>query len=388
MSSIPYFAAATAPLGPRRALDALHSPHQTKPNTNSDFSAVSTRHQSTPADSGTSISLPRNRIAAEEYRTAGQPLNQELHPFPFPHAAIKENAEVTSPLERTATSPTWDSDSSLGLSGQTEDDRSESVVRKPKVSSDATLRQQHYNVLTSLLHRCLMERDYMRASRAWGMLLRLEVHGHPLDIRAQERWGIGAELFLHGNSADDARPNLENLMKAKEYYERLILQYPYRKHCPNTVSSLTFYPVMFGIWIYSIQLRYEIAVQRSIGRSEDDGNPEAKHSADNEFEESVSDTSPAPEAVQIEANRTAVEQANEVVGKLGEILISPPYSDHPGLWKIQGMLYLWLSQLLDQIPNVDRQGSQKALRKAYEALAQALKQGATIDNRTRQELGL
>ncbi|KAL9016229.1 MAG: hypothetical protein Q9180_008813, partial [Flavoplaca navasiana] len=377
MSSIPYFATATAPLGPRRALDTLYSPHQAKPNTNSDLSAVPNRHHSAPADSTTSISLPSNRIAAEEYRTAGQPLNQELHPFPFPHAAVKENAQATSPPERTATSTSWDSDSSLGVSGQTEDDRGEAVVRRPKVSSDTTLRQQHYNVLTSLLHRCLMERDYMRASRAWGMLLRLEVHGHPLDIRAQERWGIGAELFLHGNSPDDARPNLENLMKAKEYYERLILQYPYRKHCPNTVSSLTFYPVMFGIWIYSVQLRYEIAVQRSIGRSEDDGNPEAKHPADNEFEESVSVISTAPEAVQIEASRTAVEQANEVVRKLGELLISPPYSDHPGLWKIQGMLYLWLSQLLGQIPNEERQGSQKALRKAYEALAQALKQGAT-----------
>ncbi|KAI4110461.1 MAG: hypothetical protein LQ339_001326 [Xanthoria mediterranea] len=385
--SISYFASTTTRSSPAAALAAPASPYESKWKGNPDSSDESNRHHSAPADLASSSALPLNRFAAEEFRTAGQPLSQELPPFPFPHAAVKECARLTSRPQRSGTSPSLDSDSSVVVSSQSDEDGVE-VVPKPKSSSDVGLRQQHYTVLTSLLHRCLMEKDYMRASRAWGILLRLEVHGHPLDIRAQERWGVGAELLLNGNTNNEARPSLENLMRAKDYYERLILQYPYRKHSPEAVSSLTFYPVMFGLWIYSIQSRYKFAVEESAVRAKGDDDPEATHISENEPEESVSSTSSARTAVQTEACRIAVEQANEVVKKLGELLISPPYSDHSGLWKIQGMLYLWLSQLLDRKPKEGRQERQKALRKAYEAFSRALKEGGTIDTRTRETVGL
>lgn len=373
--SISYFASTTTRSSPSEALAAPGSLYEATPKGNADSSDAS------------SYALPLHRFAAEEFRTAGQPLTQELPPFPFPHAAVKESARLTSRPQRSGTSPSSDSDSPVAVSSQSDED-GVGVVPKPKSSSDVGLRQQHYTVLTSLLHRCLMEKDYMRASRAWGILLRLEVHGHPLDIRAQERWGVGAELLLNGNTNNEARPSLGNLMRAKDYYERLILQYPYRKHSPDAVSSLTFYPVMFGLWIYSIQLRYKFTVEESAGRSKGDDDPEAAHISEIEPEGSVSSTSSARTAVQAEACRIAVEQANEVVKKLGELLISPPYSDHSGLWKIQGMLFLWLSQLLDRNPKEGRQERQKALRKAYEAFSRALKEGGTIDTRTRETVGL
>ncbi|KAL8654854.1 MAG: hypothetical protein Q9226_003274 [Calogaya cf. arnoldii] len=382
--SISYFASTTTRNSPRDALDARQEATRKR---SAEYSEESSRHHSPSSDSASSFALPLNKTVAEEFRTAGKPFNQELHPFPFPHAAVKKSVEPTSRPRRSDTSPSLDSESDIAISSQSDKDRAV-PVGKPIPSADASLRQQHYTVLTSLLHRCLMERDYMRASRAWGMLLRLETHGHPLDIRAQERWGIGAELLFHGNSNDDTQPSLENLMKAKDYYERLILQYPYRKHSPDTVSSLTFYPVMFGIWIYSIQLRYKSAVQESVGRRKGNDNPEANDASENEFEESVSSIASTPTAVQIEARRIAVEQANEVVKKLGELLISPPYSDHSGLWKAQGMLYLWLSQLLDQDPKEDQQERQIALRKAFEAFSRTLEEGGTIDSRTREEVGL
>ncbi|KAI4233637.1 MAG: hypothetical protein LQ349_004305 [Xanthoria aureola] len=385
--SISYFASTTTRASPAAALAAPGSLYESKWKGNPDSSDESNRHHSAPADPASSSALPLSRIAAEEFRTAGQPLTQELPPFPFPHAAVKESARLTSRPQRSGTSPSLDSESSVGVSSQSDDDGVE-VVPKPKSSSDVGLRQQHYTVLTSLLHRCLMEKDYMRASRAWGILLRLEVHGHPLDIRAQERWGVGAELLLNGNTNNEARPSLDNLMRAKDYYERLILQYPYRKHSPDAVSSLTFYPVMFGLWIYSIQLRYKFAVEESAVRAKGDGDPEATYISENEPEGSVSSTSSARTAVQTEACRIAVEQANEVVKKLGELLISPPYSDHSGLWKIQGMLYLWLSQLLDRNPKEGQQERQKALRRAYDAFTRALKEGSTIDTRTRETVGL
>ncbi|KAL8674227.1 MAG: hypothetical protein Q9168_001395 [Polycauliona sp. 1 TL-2023] len=381
--STPFFAS----IIPRHPTHEASSLHKAKPATAPLSDHVSNRRPSASAHSASSASpLPLNSLVAEEYRTAGQPLHRELHPFPFPHAALKEGAETTPPPPRSESSMSLDSQlSNTDISAQSDESGVEAVPNA-EPSSDTTLRQQHYTVLTSLLHRCLMERDYRRATRAWGMLLRLELHGHPLDIRAQGRWGIGAELLLHSNGNVDAQPSPENLMKAKDYYERLILQYPYRKHSPDAVSALTFYPVMFGIWIYAIQLRYQTAVQDSVGLSSRDSSPEAERAYENEVGQSRSNLRQT--AVRIQACQIAAEQANEVVKKLSELLISPPYSDHSGLWKTQGMSYLWLNQLLHQDPKEDPRERQNALRQSSEAFSRAVKEGATIDSKTLEDVGL
>lgn len=300
------------------------------------------------------------------------------------------------------------------------------VPTTSRKASTAGLRQQHYSVLTSLLHRCILEKDYTRASRAWGILLRTELGGHPLDIRAHERWGIGAELLLHGpippvgeTVTDVTQPGIqyesmpthatkaiqEGLSKARDYYERLILQFPYRKTAPHATSSLTFYPVMFGIWIHSIQLRYKAAIQKGAPSQKSSGGEESSDAAnsDNGFSEwEVADH-------QFDSNiairETALHDANEIAERLSELLISPPYSDHAGLWKIKGMLFLWISHLLDygiisinphassgddhsrepEHPVINAQERRAAVLKAREAFSRALVLGETLDARTREE---
>ncbi|KAI4140906.1 MAG: hypothetical protein L6R39_005609 [Caloplaca ligustica] len=303
----------------------------------------------------------------------------------------------------------------------------------PGSSTGSTgLRQQHYAVLTSLLHRCILERDYARASRAWAMLLRTELGGHPLDIRAQERWGIGAELLLHTDTtpmgrapdmagqpflqdqalpANAAKSTLEGLARAMHYYERLILQFPYRKTAPDATSSLTFYPLMFGVWIHSIQLRYKMAMQESlqalkISRSRGS-------SDDMSSDEPSSDTTSARSQLHggVAARQTAVQDANAVVERLNELLTSPPYSDHSGLWKIKGMLLLWIGHLLDYNslsarssdssgdesvstapgggkPESSLEERQMTILRAQDAFSRALALGDTLDARIREEVGL
>ncbi|KAL8927541.1 MAG: hypothetical protein Q9208_002346 [Pyrenodesmia sp. 3 TL-2023] len=303
------------------------------------------------------------------------------------------------------------------------------VPATSRKASTTGLRQQHYSVLTSLLHRCVLEKDYTRARRAWGILLRTELGGHPLDIRAHERWGIGAELLLHdpiapagetvadvgqSGTQNESMPThatdaiQEGLTKARDYYERLILQFPYRKTAPDATSSLTFYPVMFGIWIHSVQLRYKTATQKgppsqnSSGgeASSDEGN------SDNGFSElEVADDQSDSK---VTARETALHDANEIAERLSELLISPPYSDHAGLWKTKGMLFLWLSHLLDyeiisidpsassaddnsrdpEHPRINEQEGRVAVLKAQEAFSRALALGETLDTRTHEEVVL
>lgn len=132
--------------------------------------------------------------------------------------------------------------------------------------------------MTATLHKCLLAGDYRRAGRAWGLLLRSEVNGHSLEIRNQGRWGIGAEILNHRDSSllehsprgnevavhiDDGVAGIkhmfsrEKFQRAQDYYERLILQYPYRKTFAESTNSLDFYPAMFSLWIFSEQHEYD-----------------------------------------------------------------------------------------------------------------------------------
>ncbi|KAL8807790.1 MAG: hypothetical protein Q9182_000439 [Xanthomendoza sp. 2 TL-2023] len=333
----------------------------------------------------------------------------------------REGAEIPANLN---------SESSYYTLNQSEDEESQAKAM-PNIRSGSGLRQQHYTVLTSLLHRCLLEQDHVRASRAWGLLLRLEANGQPLDIRVQERWGIGAELLLRGDGAlgtphcEGVHLSLESLMRARDYYERLIIQYPFRKTSPESTSSLTFYPVMFGVWIYSIQLRYKVTVQDSVQSLEGRGRAMLNASSDKGFEESNSSEVGTQIDVQRAALQTALQQTQEVVERLRDLLISPPYSDDSGLWKLLGNLYLWLNQLSDEsrtslssaVGPEDRltfptaswarsdshtratksatrmtflgdgqQTRSEASLNAEEAFERALKLGGTIDPRIRQAL--
>lgn len=310
------------------------------------FSEQSDPPHSPPLDPRPSATGLLSQSAAEQYRTAGQPSEDEAYPYPFPHAALEGHAAARSPsLHSEPTVHSTPESRSHMATGS--DNKVLEETTAPSSSLNSGLRQQHYNVLTSLLHRCILERDYVRASRAWGMLLRMEIHGHPFDIRVQERWGVGAELLLHGGNNSDNELTLQNLTKATEYYERLILQYPYRKAAPNMTSSLDFYPAMFGICIYSIQLRYNLATQTSLQGSKSKEGSVSNEQSDSDNEDARFGTTGTRTDSGNLACQVAVQQARVIVERLSELLISPPFSDHPGLWWIQGMLYVWISQLLD-----------------------------------------
>ncbi|KAL8680859.1 MAG: hypothetical protein Q9186_002978 [Xanthomendoza sp. 1 TL-2023] len=425
--SIPPFATIFPRSRLGRPLDALEYKHRAKRKRDEDSSEQS-RHD----DPAPLAFTPLRRTTTEEYRTAGQPSDQSTPPFPFPHASSKEHRRASLRHEGGEIPSDRDSESSYDTTSQSDDEESEAKVM-PNSSSGGGLRQQHYTVLTTLLHRCLLEKDYVRASRAWGILLRLELNGHPLNIRLQERWGIGAELLLRGDGAsgtpkcEGAHLSPESLMGAKDYYERLILQYPFRKTSPDSPSSLTFYPVMFGIWIYSIQLRYKITVQDTVRPSADRGRTRLNATSDSGLEYSDPANVGIQIDVQLAARRTAFQQAQEVSERLRELLISPPYSDHSGLWKILGNLCLWLNQLSDHTrtslsstssredhstsptasladsdlhtmatksatkenyPGDEEKTRSEALLNAKEAFGQALKLGGMIDPRTRRAVAL
>ena len=284
--------------------------------------------------------------SAEQYRVAGYSGNEPL-PVHFPHRSLDTD---TQPPRNS--SPNSEANLHGGLS----------QLSPPlfiSTSSHVTsLRLHHLSVLTTVMYRCLLEGDYTRAGRAWGLLLRTEMRSRAVDLRPDGRWGIGAEVLLReglpsevnqdldessDSDMDDVgkptakdRPisgtwfNREGFAKAKEYYERLILQYPYDKRWASKVNSLHFYLAMFGLWIYVTQQEREKGWTRiAQGPAEDVAWDQEQ---------------PSPETAEEIRGRELLE-AESIASRMDELVLSPPYLDSPELWHLRGMVALWMADL-------------------------------------------
>ncbi|KAF1913332.1 hypothetical protein BDU57DRAFT_409696, partial [Ampelomyces quisqualis] len=243
----------------------------------------------------------------------------EPPPAPFPHAPARVAKEPCGPgkLQEEIAHPPSRLYAVSALSAR------DSLSRHGEATS---LRKTHLNVLSTLMHRCLLEGDYERAGRAWGMLLRTHVAGgHPVDPRNHGRWGIGAEILLRREHNDQSvSPELfsqQGFALAREYFDRLIVQHPNRKPTPNAVDERTFYPAMFSLWIL------ETCEKKDSIMHHDRDAPGMRARED---------------AIQIEE----LARATEIAERLDQLISSPPFDKQASLLHLRGHVSLWVSALL------------------------------------------
>lgn len=282
---------------------------------------------------------------AHQYRIAGLFFDKELPAGNFPHAAPGGRAKRET-----------EKDILKGLSSL-----APPLYPPQSAAQQGNLRFQHLAVITAILHRCLLQGDYIRAGRAWGLILREEFGGRAIDARNGGRWGIGAEILLRrgrqisdiasgqmGDSGNNTRLwfTRGGFEDAKRYYERLIIQHPFRKAAPDAISSLHFYPAMFGLWIYVVQ------EESNAAREEIQQRPEESSEWPSEDEETGSEFGPRGRSGQkrqglvTQLRAKELEQAQQIAARMDETLISPPYSDSPELLELRGMVSLWIADLL------------------------------------------
>lgn len=294
----------------------------------------------TPAAS--SLILTPNE--AHQYRVAGLPFDQELPGGRFPHEAPKE-----APSRRQTKTEIL-----RGLTSLTPP-----IYPPQSAAHQGNLRLQHFAVLSAILHRCLLSRDYLRAGRTWGLILREEYGGSPIDVRNEGRWGIGAEILLRQgrqlsdlvSASDDGLSKPQSTSKvcftrkgfedAKQYYERLIIQHPYRKYAPDATSAMHFYPAMFGLWIYVTQEESNAARDTIQDHYSEDSSDEV--SDDEEY--GTHRGSGKRQKMAAEVRERELEQAQQIAARMDEIIASPPYSDAPEMLELRGMISLWIADL-------------------------------------------
>ena len=228
-----------------------------------------------------------------------------------------------------------------------------------KSTSSIGLRQHHLKIMIAVLHRSLLERNYIRAGRAWAMLLRAEQHGQSMDLRTGDRWGLGAEILMQRETqiaqetldhklGDNSKSNFsfcikpETMDKVKEYYERVLLQYPYRKAFPNVLGALNFSIAMFSLWIHTVKEWNSIMSVDSFN----EGIEEAEAEADgNVRSSSASAIEPYRYQKTTNVKEDGLKVAYEIAARLDGLLVSPPYSDNAQLWKLCGEVSLWIADL-------------------------------------------
>ncbi|KAF2275657.1 uncharacterized protein EI97DRAFT_67867 [Westerdykella ornata] len=265
----------------------------------------------------------------------------EIPPTPFPHAPAR------TPSHPLNASKLWkglaELDPPLFAVNATSNSSFVGGVSEPLAS-----RQKHLGLLSAVMHRCLLEGDFHRAGKAWGLILRTHIAGVPIDPRNHGRWGIGAEILLRrghrptqsklDNNANEESSfgeesfSEEGFELAKEYYERLIIQHPHRKHITNVIDELTFYPAMFSLWIYEISEK-SARMRRTFEESDqgmDDGITGLEERR---------------------AHRSAIiayelQHARQITARLDQLIVSPPFDKSPDLLQLRGMLALWIGDLI------------------------------------------
>lgn len=267
------------------------------------------------------------------------------------------------------------------------------------------LRMHHLSVLTTLLHKCLMDGDIPRATRAWALLLRMQVGGLGIDVRGQGYWGIGAEVLvragergsretkwrteseseneifdkdedINGNEilrefmdssrrvgVEEKKANhtrwgtKEGLAHAREYYQRLILQYPYRRQFSEYINALDFWPAMLGCEIYDIQHTHQVSLAHIDCLEDDpdfheqnwdsDDNRDINDLATDQFRDARRERARRDRLWRLrdDVRLTTLHDAEVIAKRMTEQMATPPYSDSAALLRLQGMLALYISDL-------------------------------------------
>ncbi|CCU82990.1 hypothetical protein BGHDH14_bgh04080 [Blumeria hordei DH14] len=322
-----------------------------------------------------------------QYRTAGLELNETLPAVnQWPHRGFTEpmmlpvrpkKTKEASKVKNTETEVC--DDESLNMTAKAKENISAS-----KISRESQLHIRHIKVLTAILHRCLQDGDIARASRAWGLLTRLQVSGQGIDLRSSGYWGIGAELLIRGASMPTSRINTSNpktkngqeadvneitgkfpkipshrglaegLGRAIDFYERLIIEYPFKRQFLKSMSALNWWPIMAGCEIYKIQLEHTIAYEELERKDaikaphddmdEDDILEDFSNSGDSE-EISLESKQEHEWQARDRIRKISLHASENLATRLDERMVVPPFSESRDMLWLRGMLALYIGDL-------------------------------------------
>ncbi|KAL8381519.1 hypothetical protein RB595_005674 [Gaeumannomyces hyphopodioides] len=237
---------------------------------------------------------------------------------------------------------------------------------------------RHLGALTAVAQRALEDGDLARAARAFGLLVRSEVWGRPVDLRKGSCWAVGAEILMRqGEGADGDRDGeagspllprrwgrAANMPAVRDFFMALIHQYPYNKFHPRAVSALDFWPALLGCELYNTHAEHVRALRRlemAEAEEEDedeDGGDDGGWSGgpmdeDDGYHDGggarrnrrAADRAERQRAARDQLRRDALRQMREVARSMDDLMVGPPYSASHELLRLRGMVALYMGDL-------------------------------------------
>ncbi|EPS36929.1 hypothetical protein H072_9543 [Dactylellina haptotyla CBS 200.50] len=201
----------------------------------------------------------------------------------------------------------------------------------------SSLQAKHMNHVNTILHICLLRRDWKRAKRAFKLLLLSDSETDIRNLRLKRIWKIGVEVLSWDGVANDSKNTLRraeedeekeeeeveaatekarprrDYTKAVEYMNRLIIMYPHYKHyvVGKGVNATTILPIMMHFEVLALQDKLSTALKTG--------------------EETV--------VTEVISGITAV------TDRLRTLQETPPWIDMVELWKLRGQLHIWAADL-------------------------------------------
>ena len=189
-----------------------------------------------------------------------------------------------------------------------------------------------------------------------------------MDLHKGGQWEIAAEMLLRRTPSRLAQPSSQHersgatapeqafpapnsqpviteecLRTARDFYERLIVQFPIHPNRSNT--QIEFYLAMFSLWIYEISERAKSDQQRLMQRDGTTMQPDDFDEENNLLEPMDQDDLVTLELGQIQANE--IQGARQIASRLDDLLSLPPYDKDPRLLHLRGSIALWMGDLVE-----------------------------------------
>lgn len=344
-----------------------------------------------PSDVINPLSHPPNTL--KQFPPAGLssdlPLPSQDHPS-FPHRPIPQRSRNRNRRASSASAADGDdeateadappnptNDSSDDGDDGDDTDHSHASNRSQRRSGTPSRLTAAYRArlgaLTAAVQHFLSDGDIPSASRAFGLVARARVYGVPVDLRRERLWEYGAEILMREADAEVAAYRGEDgeeggRERVATFYQWLVRQYPWLSTHLSSVSALDFYPALFGCQMEGVHA----AQVKEVERAEEDLESgrfdwgEGGYEEDEDEDEDAMDVDGGGGGSGGEGDyqersdaryerklrrakdrirQTALARMRELEKKMDDAMAVPPFSTHPGLLRLRGMVALYVADL-------------------------------------------
>ncbi|KAK1699657.1 hypothetical protein BDP55DRAFT_202142 [Colletotrichum godetiae] len=237
-------------------------------------------------------------------------------------------------------------------------------IPKAKYASE----KSPFRPLVRAIYNFLDTGDISNAKRAFGILARSTVHGKPVDVRRNNYWALGAEILMReggsarATAADDEAYPFANAPVVREYFRDLIQRFPYNFKHRRAVCAVDFWPALLSYEVFQVHAQHAASLRR-MNREAEDWEDESWQEPSSLLggggNDSMMDgTGYHARPGQVYGRDMRLRQARdqirlktldllrEVAGRMNDLLEDRPFSHSAELWRVRGMVSLYIGDLL------------------------------------------